>query len=211
MEPNFWHQRWSENRIGFHAKVPNSLLEKNFGKLSLAKGSRVFLPLCGKTLDIAWFLSGGFRVVGNELSETAVIQLFEELGVEPEITTLEALTKYSAPEIEIYVGDIFELTSAILGPVDVVYDRAALVALPAEMRSRYAAHIPEITPLIPQFLVCFEYDQSLMDGPPFSIEPQMVEQLYSDTYRISLIEREEMVGGFQGKFPATEAAWLLEK
>ncbi len=211
MEPNFWHQRWRDNRIGFHAKAPNSLLEKNFDKLSLATGSRVFLPLCGKTLDIAWFLSRGFRIVGNELSELAVGQLFEELGVDPEITRLGALTRYSAPEIDIYVGDIFELTAAILGPVDVVYDRAALVALPVEMRSRYAAHIPEITKLTRQFLVCFEYDQKQMEGPPFSIEPQMVAQLYSGIYQTTLIEREVMVDGFQGKFPATEAAWLLEK
>jgi len=211
MESSFWHERWAENRIGFHAKIPNSLLEKNFNKLALAKGCRVFLPLCGKTLDIAWFLSRGFHVVGAELSETAVKQLFEELGVVPEITTIGNLTLYHAQDIDIFVGDIFDLTSAVLGPVDVVYDRAALVALPTEMRSKYAAHIPKITQSVPQFLICFEYDQSLMNGPPFSIEEQTVKQLYSGSYKITLMEREDVVGGFQGKFPATEAAWLLEK
>ncbi|MBV1863790.1 MAG: thiopurine S-methyltransferase [Rhodobacteraceae bacterium] len=210
MESSFWHQRWSENRIGFHAKAPNSLLEKNFSKLSLPKGSRVFLPLCGKTLDIAWFLTHGYRVVGAELSETAVEQLFEELGVAPEITTVGNLRLYSAQDIDIFVGDIFDLTAEILGPVDMIYDRAALVALPPDMRSRYAAHIPAIANYIPQFLICFEYDQSLMDGPPFSIDQRAVAQLYSDTYQVMLAEREEVAGGFQGKFPATEAAWLLK-
>ena len=210
METSFWHQRWRENRIGFHAKTPNSLLEKNFNKLSFPKGSRVFLPLCGKTLDIGWFLSQGFRVVGAELSETAVAQLFEELGVEPEITIVGDLKRYSVQDIDIFVGDIFDLTAEILGPVDVVYDRAALVALPPEMRSRYAAHIPAITNYMAQFVICFEYDQSLMDGPPFSIDQGAVAQLYADTYQIMLVEREEVAGGFQGKFPATEAAWLLK-
>lgn len=211
MEPDFWHQRWRENRIGFHAKTTNSLLEKHFHGLALAEGSRVFLPLCGKTLDIAWFLEGGFRVAGIELSEVAVEQLFEELGVVPKIATVGALKQYSAPGIDIFVGDVFALTVAILGPVDIVYDRAALVALPPEMRRRYAIHIPEITQFAPQFLICFEYDQSRMNGPPFSIDPQMVETLYSGTYQITLIEREQMADGFQGKFPASEAAWLLVK
>ena len=77
--------------------------------------------------------------------------------------------RYSADGIDIFAGDIFEITADVLGPVDAVYDRAALVALPEGMRRRYAAHLAGITAVAPQLLVTFEYDQAEMDGPPFSI------------------------------------------
>lgn len=210
MEASFWHDRWRENRIGFHANAPNQLLEQNFHVLGLPQGSRIFLPLCGKTLDIGWFLSQGHRVVGVELSQTAIEQLFNDLDVTPEITIVGALQRYSAPDLDIYVGDIFDLSMAELGAVDLIYDRAALVALPAEMRMKYAVHMIEITQKARQFLLCFEYDQTLMDGPPFSITEQEVRKLYSGSYDIALAERAKVAGGFKGKIPATEAVWLLQ-
>ena len=88
MEASFWHERWEENRIGFHENDTNPLLLKYFKRLSLNKGDRVFLPLCGKSLDIAWLLSEGCQVAGAELSEIAIQQLFEELELTPEISTL---------------------------------------------------------------------------------------------------------------------------
>jgi hypothetical protein len=127
MEHSFWHERWESGRIGFHQGKPNKLLLAHFDALGLADRSRVFLPLCGKTRDIAWLLSQGYRVAGAELSELAIRQLFEELGVEPVISNLGQFKRYSATDIEIFVGDIFSLTAELLGPVDAVFDRAALV------------------------------------------------------------------------------------
>ena len=86
MDASFWHQRWRENDIAFHKSEANPLLVKYFKQLSLVNGSRVFLPLCGKTLDIPWLLSNGYRVVGAELSKIAIDQLFMGLGVEPKIS-----------------------------------------------------------------------------------------------------------------------------
>src|SRR5690606_15848969 len=104
---------------------------KHFDRLRLTAGSRLFLPLCGKTRDIAWLLEGGYRVAGVELSEVAIGVLFEELDLEPAIERSGNLLCYSGPGIDIHVGDIFELTAAQLGDVQAIYDRAALVALPA--------------------------------------------------------------------------------
>ena len=145
MDTNFWHQKWENNELGFHESEANPLLVKYFNELSLAEGSRVFVPLCGKTLDIAWLLSNGFRVVGAELSETAITQLFAELGVMSNRSVVGEVKHYSAKDIDIFVGDIFTVSSKTLGLVDAVYDRAALVALPEEMRHRYTAHLMEIT------------------------------------------------------------------
>ncbi|QTQ31875.1 thiopurine S-methyltransferase [Aromatoleum bremense] len=126
--------------------------------------------MCGKTLDIHWLLSNGYRVAGAELSQLAIQQLFAELGVEPTISRVGDIDHYAAEDIDIYVGDIFHLTPGMLGPVHAIYDRAALVALPETMRHRYAAHLVEITDKAPRLLVRFEYDQNLHAGPPFSID-----------------------------------------
>ena len=172
MDPNFWHKRWEKNEIGFHQSAVNVLLSDHFSGLSLPQTSRVFVPLCGKTRDIAWLLSQGHRVVGVELSKLAVEELFVDLGAAPKISVQGELLRYSAPGLEIFVGDIFEVSGDLLGRVDAIYDRAALVAFPTEMRGRYGAHVAAITQLAPQFLICFEYDQAVMNGPPFSIDRQ---------------------------------------
>ncbi len=211
MEANFWHQRWENQQIGFHLGDANPLLVKYANRLSLGKGARVFLPLCGKTLDIAWLLSNGFRVAGAELSAIAIDQLFESLGVEPTITAVGALKHYSAHDIDIFVGDIFELTLEMLGPIDAIYDRAALVALPFEMRVRYAAHLQMITQHASQLLIQFVYDQNLVEGPPFSISDEEIQRHYKDRYALTLLESAEIEGGLKGKYPATENVWLLQR
>lgn len=92
-----------------------------------------------------WLLSNGYRVIGAELVESAIEQLFAELAITPTISFVGDIKHYNAPNIDIFVGDIFELSSKILGPVDAIYDRAALIALPDETRTRYAAHLMAIT------------------------------------------------------------------
>lgn len=211
MEPDFWHQKWETNVIGFHKDEANPLLVSNIEALVLSTGSRVFVPLCGKTLDIAWLLSQGYRVVGAELSAIAVNQLFEGLQLEPSITEKGKLTRYSADDIDIYVGDIFDLTKKELGDVDAIYDRAAFVALPADMRKRYSRHLISITDSAPQLLVTFEYDQSVMNGPPFSTSNLEINQHYQDVYDLTLLTTEVVEGGLKGQCEAVENVWLLKK
>lgn len=211
METTFWQDKWERKDIPFHEKEANPLLVKHFGKLALPKGSRVFLPLCGKTLDIHWLLAQGYRVAGAELSELAIKELFEELHLTPAIKQLGKLQHYSAPNIDIYVGDIFELDAETLGTVDAVYDRAALVALPHDMRNRYTAHLRQITGTAPQLLICYIYDQNTMPGPPFSITNHEVREHYGTSYLLMHLESAAVPGGLKGKTPATENVWLLEK
>lgn len=208
MEASFWHEIWKNNHIGFHESEANTLFVKYFDHLALPQGARVFLPLCGKTRDIAWLLNKGYQVVGAELSEIATQQLFEALGSTPEISKLDKLTHYHAEGIDLFVGDIFDLTAEILGPVDAVYDRAALVALPPETRPLYTKHLQTITSIAPQLLICFQYDQSLMAGPPFSISDDEVKQHYEETYTLTHLETIEVAGGLKGRTEATENIWL---
>jgi len=210
MDASFWLQKWKNNNIGFHKSEANPILVKYFQKLSLEKGTRVFLPLCGKTLDIAWLLSHGYRVAGAELIEIAIEQLFMELEVEPKISRAGDVKHYRAKNIDIFVGDIFNLSGKMLGRVDAIYDRAALVALPEEMRNLYTVHLKEITEQAPQLLVSYEYDQNLMEGPPFSVSNEEVNRHYRDSYNLTLMVSTNVPGGLKGKCAAQENIWLLQ-
>ncbi|MDZ7710098.1 MAG: thiopurine S-methyltransferase [Roseovarius sp.] len=209
MDAQFWHDRWQEGRLGFHEGRVNRMLEAHIGSLALEDGDRVFLPLCGKAVDIPWLLSRGYRVAGAELSEIAVRDLFGEMGVVPEVTEAGAHRRYAAGGVEIFVGDIFALTADVLGPVDAVYDRAALVALPEGMRERYAAHLADLTRAAPQLLVTFEYDQAAMEGPPFSVNEAEVARCHGARFGIGVLADMEVPGGLKGIVPAREKAMLL--
>jgi thiopurine S-methyltransferase len=209
VDKEFWHERWQARELGFHQGHPNALLVEYFSQLGLPPHARVFVPLCGKTRDIAWLLGQGCDVVGVELSQTAVEELFAELEIDPVIAGHGSLKEFSAANINIFVGDFFELTADLLGPVDAVYDRAALVALPDDMRRRYAAYLVQIAQRSPQLLLCFEYDQSQMDGPPFSVPEETVRNLYGDTYQLTQLATVDFPGGLKGQCPASECVWLL--
>ncbi len=211
MEASFWHQKWERGEIGFHQNEANPLLIQHFEKLNLAKGSRVFLPLCGKTRDFAWLLASGYQVIGAELSELAIKELFIELGLAPEISKLGKLTHYSAKDIDILVGDIFDVSAEYLGSISAIYDRAALVALPAGIREQYTSHLMSISNAAPQLLISYEYDQLQMDGPPFSISEDEIKQHYGTSYQLKSVETKSVVGGFKGKVASTETVWLLQK
>ena len=210
MEPHFWHQRWEKQEIAFHEGKPNSFLVKHFNELSLPKGRRIFVPLCGKTLDISWLLSNGYRVTGAELSQLAIEQLFMDLGLQPEISDVGEVQQWSAKDIDIFVGDIFVLSQSVLGSVEGVYDRAALVALPEPMRAQYTAHLMKMTRHAPQLLITYEYDQQTMDGPPFSVTHEEVRRHYGELYELTLLSSTDVAGGLKGKCPAKEHVWRLK-
>lgn len=209
MDASFWHERWESDQLGFHQPQGNPLLAAHFGRLELTEGARVFVPLCGKTRDIAWLLAQGITVAGAELSEIAVRDLFKDLGVAPEISSHGPLQRYAAPELDIFVGDIFALDAATLGAVDAIYDRAALVALPEDMRARYAAHLMDITQRAPQLLITFDYDQSAMPGPPFSVPADAVAGLYATKYALTELAAVPVEGKLKGQVEAIETIRLL--
>jgi thiopurine S-methyltransferase len=211
MDAAFWHQKWESKQIGFHRDEVNPLLVAHIDSLSLQSGQIFFLPLCGKTLDVAWLLSQGFTVKGVEFHEPAVIALFESLGLEPEIISLGALKQYYTETLIVYVGDVFDLTGKILGQVDVVYDRAAIVALPHEIRGDYAQQIVRIARTPRQLIISYVYDQAVMSGPPFSVPNAELAEHYGTDYKMTLLYTGDVEDGLKGRCPATECVWLLEQ
>ncbi len=211
MDRKFWLERWDRNEIGFHKDTEHPALVFHLDRLMLTQGARVFLPLCGKTRDIGWLLSQGYRVAGAELSGKAVKQLFDDLGIRPTREERGPLTLFRAPGIDIFVGDIFDLGPVDLGLVDATYDRAALIALPDGTRHRYAEHLTGITGAAPQLLICLEYDQSVMNGPPFAVDELQVRRFYAGIYDTTLLASEPIEGGLKGRCEALETVWLLQR
>ena len=211
MEPSFWHNRWQTNQTGWHERDVNPLLIAHFPSLNLAPGGRVFVPFCGKSLDLGWFLSQGYTVAGVELSELAVTQLFAELEMKPTISEVGKHTLFHGEKIDIFVGNLFDLSREVLGPVDAVYDRAALVALPEDMRVQYTAHLKTLTALAPQLVISYEYDQAVVPGPPFSVTADELRRHYGENYTLTPLARIDVPNGLKGKCPATEHVWRLDK
>ncbi|MFM1895276.1 MAG: Thiopurine S-methyltransferase [Pseudomonadota bacterium] len=209
MNAEFWHEKWRNNEIGFHETAVNPLLVSHLDTLKLAPGSRVFVPMCGKTLDIAWLLGKGYKVAAVELVESAIEQLFDELGVQPVVTPVGNLKLYAAPNLDVYVGDVYALSRDTLRPVDAVYDRAALIALPEPMRQRYTRHLTNISARAPQLLISLAYDQSHMAGPPFSVNNKEVRLHYEGAYDMTLLHSKPITGGLKGKVDAVENVWRL--
>lgn len=209
MEASYWHQKWQRGDIAFHRDEANPHLVAHLAQLELTEGDRVFLPLCGKTRDIAYLLSCGYQVFGVELSELAICELFEDLSITPQVSLVDGFHRYQADGITIFVGDFFKLSAELIGEIAAIYDRAALVALPRAMRSDYAKHLIKLSHKAQQLLVTYEYQQELIDGPPFSISEQEVREHYGETYKVSMVDRAEVEGGLKGKVPSSEAVYLL--
>jgi thiopurine S-methyltransferase len=168
MDPGFWHSRWSAGQIGFHEGAPNAHLMQHAGLLG--PGRRVLVPLCGKAEDLAYLAAQGHQVVGVELVESAVRTFFEEHRAAPVVTREGSFTRYAAHDITVLVGDFLATTRELLGPVDALYDRAALIALPGAMRAAYVKQLRTLMPAgAPGLVVTMEYPQDRMSGPPFSV------------------------------------------
>jgi len=191
MDADFWIGRWREGRIGFHEGKPNDQLVKFAARLGERR--RVLVPLCGKAVDLAYLAGLGHEVIGVELVEDAVKQFFE--GTTPEVIEHGAHRSYAHGGVTIFAGDFFATTPALLGPLDALYDRAALIALPPTMRPTYVDHVRDLVAAgSPGVVITLEYDQALMEGPPHSVPTAEIRGYYPDAEELDVrtVENERL-------------------
>jgi thiopurine S-methyltransferase len=217
MDPEFWHQRWAANQIGFHQQEINSHLQRHWQGLDLPSDSRILVPLCGKSLDMIWLREQGHAVVGIEISTVAVEAFFAENGLTPVVRQETDYSCWSYDGIELYCGDFFSLHTAQLGTLAGCYDRAALIAIPAAQRPRYAGHLASLLPAASRgLLVTLEYRQAEMNGPPFAVARAEVNRLFSDTFDIEHLEHLDALAANpafreKGLTGLTEHVWRLRR
>lgn len=194
MHEQFWQERWARNEIGFHLDDVHPGLRRHWPALALPAGATVLVPLCGKSLDLAWLAGQGHRVLGVELSEKAVQAFFSEQRLEPSVSCEGAFKVYRCGALEIRCGDFFALAYDDVAACRAVYDRAALIALPPPMRQRYAEQLTAILPAgCQQLLVTLDYEQSEMDGPPFAVNHREVNALYASAWEVEQLEAKEVL------------------
>jgi len=194
METDFWKERWEKGEIGFHQNEFSPYLDKHWNKLSIAAGSRVFVPMAGKSSDMNWFVQQGYSVTGVELSNLAVDAFFSENKLQHRVEECHRFLTYKSDHIDLHCGDFFQLTEDDISDISAVYDRASLIALPPSMRKQYTEHLMRILPKqVRIFLVTMEYAQEEMGGPPFSVSQQEVESLYQIEFDITLLETTDIL------------------
>jgi len=195
MQPEFWHKKWASNQIGFHLPQVNPYLQRHWPELAIPARARVLVPLCGKSLDLLWLAGQGHRVLGIELSQTAVENFFSEQQLAPEVSDAGAFKVYRAGAIELWCGDFFALTARDVADCAALYDRAALIALPPPMRERYGAHLQQILPAeLRGLLITLDYDQAQLPGPPFAVEDDEVQRSWGCFWRLHMLQEQDVLG-----------------
>lgn len=137
---HLWLQCWRNRQQDFHQREVNPLLTRFWPGLSLPAGSRIFVPLCGKSLDMVWLAEQGHQVIGVELSPVAVKAFFDDNALPVTKHRTGNFTHWKSGRITILCGDYFALTADDIGTIDAIYDRAALTALPDDIRHLYITH-----------------------------------------------------------------------
>jgi len=194
MEAEFWQARWASNQIGFHLPEVNPYLQRYWPQLGLAGGAKVLVPLCGKSLDLVWLASQGYRVMGVELSEQAVEAFFSEQGLEPKIIRRGAFKVYQTSLVEVWCGDFFALDPQAVVDCSGLYDRAALIALPPLMRVQYTERLNELLARgCKGLLITLDYDQVQKAGPPFAVGDDEVRVLLGEHWALDALEARDIL------------------
>ncbi|NBB76950.1 MAG: thiopurine S-methyltransferase [Bacteroidetes bacterium] len=185
MELSYWQSRWRKGKTGFHMERVYPGLTEQWGKIPADSKSAVLVPLCGKSLDLSWLASRCRKVIGVETSEIAVQAFFSEQNLDPGTKTCGRFKIFSAENITVWCGDFFHLPNSSVEDVSMVYDKAAMVALPPDKRADYRKKLTELTgDNVPILLHHFEYDPSEMNGPPFAVSPSEVKERFGLEYDV---------------------------
>ncbi len=211
MELSFWHDRWERAEIGFHKNEINTHLQQFWNALNLPSGQRVFVPLCGKSLDLLWLAGQGYPVTGVEISRIAVEAFFAENRLQPRRTQQHPFEVWEQDEIRILLGDFFTLEPQHLADCAAVYDRASLIALPLALRERYVQQLDTLLPPgLRTLLVTMEYDQTVLPGPPFAVDEAEVRRLYAATHEIEALYVRDALAE-ESRWRARGLTWLFER
>lgn len=176
-------------------------LINNRRALALSPESVVLIPLCGKSVDIAWFARYAGKVIGVEISEKAILEFFEEQNLHATTGSFGRFTIFRAQNIEIWCGDFLKLPVHKMPDISLIYDKAALVALPPHMREKYARKLITIAAAQTKLLLqSFDYKQAEMPGPPFSVQLNEIEQLFGNFFSIAHLEKKDRLLNNYQKF-----------
>jgi len=170
MDRTFWLEKWANDQIGFHQDTVHADLKRESAEFLAGGPHRVLVPLCGKSHDLQWLAEAGHQVTGVELSDIACRDFHAEHGRAPTRSVSGPFAEYLSPNLRYLVGDVMLLQ----GTFDRVWDRAAMVALAPEQRPAYVELVRRVAAGGELLLVTYDYDTTVMSGPPFAVPPEEV-------------------------------------
>lgn len=176
MDASFWQQRWALNELGFQLDAAHPLLAAQLAAMPAQQ--KVFVPLCGKSPDMH-LLASRYQVIGAELSDIACRDFFTEASL-PVVVTADAEHQlWQAEAYQLWQGDFFSLPAKAVAGCQLIYDRAAFIALPPAMRQRYALQLKALFSSATLLLISLEYPEGEKQGPPFAVFPDEIAALFS--------------------------------
>jgi thiopurine S-methyltransferase len=217
MDHEFWHTRWEKKEIGFHEGTINRYLHDHWSELADHPTDAVLVPLCGKAKDMWWLHDRGHPVIGVELSDIACKDFFEEAHSKASVHPGQPFTTLRHDNLELWCGDFFQLVPEELKHIRLVYDRAALIALPPGMRSDYVEHMTAVLPeQVSILLVTLDYQNEEMKGPPFNVSDLEVGELYDRDWDIehivtNTLAKDHPFAKRKGLSGATESVFKLRR
>ena len=189
---NEWLERWREGRIGFHRDHPHPMLVKHWPGLGVRPGTKVLVPLCGKSLDMRWLAGQAHPVLGIELAPEAIDQFMAEGEGVATRYRQAGFQVCRQGNVELWCGDFFHFHIEQAAEIGAFYDRASLIALPPATRQRYAFHLAQLVPPGSQgLLVSLTRPPGDEGGPPFGVSDEEVRQLFAPNFRVTLLEQGE--------------------
>lgn len=214
MELSYWKSRWRKKKVGFHMPGGYPGLIKHWASLKIPPSATVIVPFCGKSRDLIHLSKHCARVIGVEISEVAIHEFLTDNNLHAEHSSYKGFKIFKTGNMELWCGDFLKLPVQKIPVPDLIYDKAALVALPPEKRGAYAEKvlalsIPETRILLHHFI----YNQDEMPGPPFSvtkeeirilfgknIDPVILEEQYLDLDHFKKFRNRGLKSGFKERF-----------
>ncbi len=188
MEISYWKSRWRKNNTGWHMTEVYPMLPELWPKLALRDNATVLVPLCGKSRDMQWLAAQGFHIIGVEASSKALEQFMQSSDRQFSRTHSHGYTVFTSTDINLWQGNFLNLPQRAIGPVNAIYDKASIVALPPEMRKEYSRKLLNLCNDTTEiFLQSFEYEQKEMNGPPFSVDENEIRSHFDQRFNITLM------------------------
>ncbi|MFT4925655.1 MAG: thiopurine S-methyltransferase [Phenylobacterium sp.] len=215
MKADFWHQCWENDHIAFHQDDYHPLMMQLWCSWAGDTQGAVFVPLCGKSSDMNW-IAKHHKVIGSELSDIACRDFYVDNNISYQLNPLsllspdaEGLTHYQSEHIDLYQGDFFALSPQDVDNCSLIYDRAALIALPPALRAQYAAHLQLLFAQGGKLLLfTVEYPKDEIKGPPFCVSEEEVNTLFAGCEITRVVAQPMADNQFARR--TLKVSWLLE-
>merc|ERR1712032_697639 len=175
MDNQAWNARWENNTASWHAdEARTEILNLMKSNVTDFKG-KVFVPLCGASLDMVWLAEQGLQVVGVEVSRLAIDKFFQEIYIKDDYDIISfnetSTIIHKAGNITIYEADLYNCQELMSEPAfDLIFDRASLIAINWEDREKYINLMLKLLgdkiSKLSYFLQGMDYNKGEHLGPP---------------------------------------------